>query len=221
MLIHNFYKVFKVKPASRFLFKTLLEFSSDKGLISLPEAIFYFNPYKLEESEARVCLRDLLENGLILVGKYKNKKDYYIRIVPWFGNYPRIVDGFKVIKGDHLEQIPKDFLKENYYRPSQYAPIKQARMRIKTTNDIKEDIKEIFEYWKEITGHSKAKLLDKRKTIIKKGLRQYTKQQFFSGIRGWQYSDWHQGDNPNGVVYDRLKHIVKNMETFIQLDDKN
>lgn len=82
-------------------------------------------------------------------------------------------------------------------------------------------IVELFTFWQETLGHSKAKLDTARKTKIEKALKLgYSVEDLKLAIQGCKLSKWHMGDNPDRRIYDGIGVIFKNaekIENFIQL----
>lgn len=86
----------------------------------------------------------------------------------------------------------------------------------KITSD---DVAEVFEYWQSIMGKQKSKLVDKRERAIRARLKEgYTISDIKSAIDGCKNSEYHQGKNDRGTVYDDIELICRDgtrIEFFI------
>lgn len=85
--------------------------------------------------------------------------------------------------------------------------------------NIINNINVIFEHWKSVMNHPRAKLDDTRKKAIKKALRLgYDVEQLQQAITGCSKTPFNMGDNDRGQVYDRLNLILRDadqIERFI------
>lgn len=103
--------------------------------------------------------------------------------------------------------------------PSQPATIKKSKSKLDT-----EIITRLFEHWKTTFNHPKAKLDDKRKRAIRKGLKfKFTEDELTQAITGCSKSAFHMGRNEDGTVYDRLGLIFRDceqIENFMAQADK-
>lgn len=80
-------------------------------------------------------------------------------------------------------------------------------------------VAEIFECWKEVWNHPKAKLDSKRKQIISKALQNYSIDELKQAILGCSYTPHNKGENERGEVYDGIHIIFKDsdqIERFIR-----
>lgn len=86
------------------------------------------------------------------------------------------------------------------------------------------DVQQIFEYWQQVMDHPRAKLDVSRRRAITARLKEgYTVDQIKAAIDGCKASDFHQGKNNAGAVYDGLTLICRNAEKvdfFIALNNK-
>lgn len=89
----------------------------------------------------------------------------------------------------------------------------RANALVKITR--KNEISEIFDYWKIATGHIQSQLLDKRKRLIQKTLDGgYTAIQIKLAIDGHKKSTWHKTNGFDGIEYS-LK--PENIDKFIKM----
>lgn len=83
---------------------------------------------------------------------------------------------------------------------------------------------EVFDYWKTFHNHPQAKLDDKRSRAIKARLKDgYSVGELCKAIEGCKYSEYHQGKNDSGTVYDDIELICRNatnVDKFIVLANK-
>lgn len=79
------------------------------------------------------------------------------------------------------------------------------------TREIDSDITKIFEHWKRVMNHPRARLDSARRRAITARLRDgYSPDDIIRAIDGCRASRWHMGDNPSGVRYDDLTLICRN-----------
>jgi hypothetical protein len=91
------------------------------------------------------------------------------------------------------------------------------------TLSSKEDTSSVFEHWKEVHNHPRAKLDDKRRAIIRRALKSYSVEDLKLAIEGCKKSGFHQGKNDSGVVYDSIHLILRDgdkIDNFISLATK-
>ena len=85
-------------------------------------------------------------------------------------------------------------------------------------------ISEIFAHWQRVMNHPRAKLDASRRRAIAARLKEgYTVEQIKAAIDGCKASDFHQGKNDAGAIYDGLTLICRNAEKvdwFIALNKK-
>lgn len=83
-------------------------------------------------------------------------------------------------------------------------------------------VSEIFDYWiSQIRPGSRRKpvLSEKRRKLIEKALRQYGADGCYLAIDGCKASEWHMGENPQGVKYNDIELIFRNernIERFME-----
>lgn len=70
---------------------------------------------------------------------------------------------------------------------------------------------EVFQHWKTVWRHPKAKLDKKRRKRIEERLRDFTAAQLCQAISGFRRSPWHCGTDPkgNGTVYDGIDTLLR------------
>lgn len=81
----------------------------------------------------------------------------------------------------------------------------------------------IFNHWKNILNHPKAKLDDKRKKLIRSALKLgYTESELIQAITGCAKSPYHMGaDGKNTTVYDDIELILrdaKHIDQFLKIN---
>ena len=85
-----------------------------------------------------------------------------------------------------------------------------------------DDISRVFEHWKTVMGHPRAKLGERGRKIRTK-LADFTADQLCQAIDGCKASPFHMGENQDGTVHDELTMILRNtaqIEKFIGLASK-
>ncbi len=84
------------------------------------------------------------------------------------------------------------------------------------------DLNDVFQHWCDVHGHSKARLDDKRRKLIRSAYALgYSVGDMKSAINGCKKSAFHQGDNKGKRVYDSLELILRSAEkidTFMKID---
>lgn len=76
------------------------------------------------------------------------------------------------------------------------------------------DIEIVFDHWKKIHNHKKSVLDENRITLIRNALKKFSIDDIKLAITGCKKSKYHQGDNPEGKVYDSLGLILRNAENI-------
>lgn len=81
-----------------------------------------------------------------------------------------------------------------------------------SSNHKEEDVRKVFDHWRETHGHQSAKLDDKRRKLIASALKLYDADTLRRSISGYKQSEWHQGKNKDGKVYDGLSLILRDAQ---------
>lgn len=68
---------------------------------------------------------------------------------------------------------------------------------------------EVFEHWKQVHGHSKSRLDDKRRRVIRNALANYTADELCESIAGYLNSPHHMGVNERGTRYDDIELFLR------------
>lgn len=80
-----------------------------------------------------------------------------------------------------------------------------------------DDVKIVFDHWRHVMDHPKARLTQDRRTKIKARLAEgYTVEDLKRAIDGCKASKYHMGGNDNGTVHDRIGLIFRNGEKVEQ-----
>lgn len=74
-----------------------------------------------------------------------------------------------------------------------------------------EAVRQVFDAWREATGHSEAVFDEKRQTRIRSRLREgFSVQRLLLALEGWKADDWCQGRHPkNSKRYDGIETIFR------------
>lgn len=73
-------------------------------------------------------------------------------------------------------------------------------------------VRQVFDAWRESTGHPGAKLDGNRKRLIEQRLKDYPVEDLVDAVRGWQHSPHHRGDNDRHRTYNDLGLLLRNAE---------
>ena len=81
----------------------------------------------------------------------------------------------------------------------------------------------VFDYWRSVMNHPKAKLDRKREKAISGRLKDdYTQADLCAAIDGCKRSPWNMGQNPGATIYDDIELICRDathVDKFIKLAD--
>lgn len=78
---------------------------------------------------------------------------------------------------------------------------------------IAEHIQAVFDYWRQIMGHERARMDAARQTVIRKRLADgYTVEDLMLAIEGCAASAFHMGENERGQRYDSLTLILRDAD---------
>lgn len=104
--------------------------------------------------------------------------------------------------------------KSDRKKPKSKGKKSKPEVEVKT-----DDVVTVFDYWKKVTNHPKAKLIESRIKRIRKRLGEgFTVQELCQCLDGWKRSQWHQGQNPTQTIYDKVDTIFRDgeqVETFM------
>ena len=71
------------------------------------------------------------------------------------------------------------------------------------------EITKVFDHWKQIHNHPRAKLDAKRSKVIREALKTYSEADLCQSISGYLNSPHHMGDNPKRTVYDDIELLLR------------
>lgn len=178
--------------------------NSENGFLQLEKALNLPSPMIQEDLMPSVL--SLIDCGLIALGK-KGQQENWIFLIDWTSTKKIFPTEFLPLKYSSI------FMNEvNETRKNQPAIF--GRIFKREIPNTQEEI--IFKYWQDCL-HTKRKMTLEDRSAIKKMCLDYSMQEIKSAIRGLTASPWHLGDNPQGIVYDTLRHIKNNFQTFLQL----
>lgn len=80
----------------------------------------------------------------------------------------------------------------------------------KSSTDNNSDVREVFDHWKEVSGHTRARFLDERKRKIRARLRTYSVDELKAAITNACNEPFYQGQNDRGTRYDWIETLLKN-----------
>ena len=111
-------------------------------------------------------------------------------------------------------------------RPRQSAlEERRGDKNIKDMSDKSDECREVFDYWVQKTGHTRAKFTSGRKSKITSRLKEgYSVNDLKQAINGNRASGYHRGKNDSKTVYDSIDLIFRNgekVEQFMGMAEKN
>lgn len=70
---------------------------------------------------------------------------------------------------------------------------------------------ELFTLWQRVTGHTRSRLDDRRRGILRRALRDYGRDECVAALKGVGMSDWHMGRDPatDGKTYNELDNVFR------------
>lgn len=81
----------------------------------------------------------------------------------------------------------------------------------------------VFEHWREVHGHTRAALDDKRRKLIRAALSRHSEADLCQAISGYKLSPHHMGQNDRATVYDDIdvmirdsKHVEAGLKFYAQ-----
>jgi Helix-turn-helix domain len=81
----------------------------------------------------------------------------------------------------------------------------------------------VFAAWQQATGHTRSRLDEKRKRVIRRALAAYPIEDVCAAVRGWRHSPHHRGENDRHTVYDDIELLLRDaehIERFRDLDQR-
>ncbi len=91
-------------------------------------------------------------------------------------------------------------------------------------DEAAEPVRAVFDYWRDVMGHPRARMDDKRERVIRAMLATgYSVDDLKDAIDGCADSAWHRGANDRNTVYDSLGIILKDadhVDRFIELGER-
>ena len=67
----------------------------------------------------------------------------------------------------------------------------------------------VFDHWKQIFDHPRAKMDSKRQRVIERALKLYSTTQLTEAISGYRHSPHHMGENDRHTVYDDIEIFLR------------
>lgn len=78
---------------------------------------------------------------------------------------------------------------------------------------------EVFDAWREATGHAAAKLDRSRRRVIESRLKDFSAADLIDAVRGWRHSPHHRGENDRRIVYNELRLLLRDAAHVEQFRD--
>lgn len=104
---------------------------------------------------------------------------------------------------------PTGSLDEDYQDKEYRAELEQSRDTPPTPPG---GVRDVFDHWRQVMGHTDAKLTEKRERLVRARLRHYTVEQLKAAIDGCKATPFNMGANRDGTVYDELALICRDGE---------
>lgn len=92
------------------------------------------------------------------------------------------------------------------------------------TDERADDIQDVFDYWKNVSGHATARLLEGRRRKIRARLKVYTVRELKTAISAGCGDPFFQGENDRGKRYDWIETLLKSdeaVERHLESADSN
>lgn len=116
---------------------------------------------------------------------------------------------------DEIRCASTDSWNENLMRDTPGTAMRDTPPYIRNINNINiiNNINVIFEHWRDVMDHPRAKLDNKRKSAIKKALELgYDVEQLKQAITGCSKTPFNMGDNDRGQRYDSITLILRDAD---------
>lgn len=162
--------------------------------------------------DSRAIFKELLEANFVVLGK-NAKGGWMLGLVDWFTgvSFPDTFIPFK------SGTIPYELLGEG---TASAMWVKQAETTRKALIDVsKEIVNSVFIIWRDAYRTSRYKIKREERRLLTEALVAYSPEYLIKAIKGMQYSEWHMGENSNHIKYDKITHVVRNIEPFATLYD--
>jgi hypothetical protein len=85
----------------------------------------------------------------------------------------------------------------------------EPSVELKLDEDRPDPVRSVFDHWRNIHGHPRAVLDEKRRKLIAARLKDYGEALLCQAISGYKHSPHHMGVNSSGMVYDSLELILR------------
>ena len=219
-------QVVECSTNARLLFIGLWNFCDDAGrhpvrLKQIKAEVFPADD--LSPEAIRGMIDELAENDLITL--YVNDNKQFLQVNGWHHQkidkpqtprYPGMLDDGST--NDRRMVAPDRIGKE---RKGKERMDKTTVESAERGPDLGDEIRSVFDYWRERMDHPKAKLDDKRRTKIRLRIQDgYTADDLKAAGDGCTKSPHHMGENDRGSVYDDIELICRDathVDKFIKL----
>jgi len=151
--------------------------------------------------------------------RYRGSETDMVTLLPWDDSFKlhRVIEG--------VPWVPKQWSEEKYTGPDEHHWFRDpGNSKAINAEELELEIKMLFGLWLDVCGKDKSrtKLSPKRRGIIRRLLGENSAEDVSLAIKGMIYSDHHMGrTETNKVVYDDLKYVERNFDTFYQLGEAN
>lgn len=154
----------------------------------------------------------LVKKGFILFGEKHGKK--FVYLISWHLMKKLIPEGFVVtIYPSCLQTLPTE-------ASGAIGPHSVSRTFQPLSNSLLGSVENIHNFWRE-TFNTRRQMTAEDKSAISKLLKEHDEAEIKRAIIGLSLSEWHTGDNPQGIKYISLRHVYKNFDLCLQLEQRN
>lgn len=86
---------------------------------------------------------------------------------------------------------------------------RRDRGETETETETEREISVVFEHWKAVHRHPRAKIDSKRRKVIREALKMYSVEELKRAIDGYKRSPYHMGKNDSKTVYDDIELFLR------------
>lgn len=148
----------------------------------------------------------------------KRGKKFFVRVIPRYGKTKRLMKGYTIVLSSEL--LSTSFLERSRTAATDHF-VHSTFESAPTKRVTKDQIQMVFDTWRQATGQTRMQFTTRRQTAIKASLREYPIEDILMAVKGIAYSNWHNGDNEQGIKYLKLKNVFDSVEKFRDLAEEH
>ena len=176
--------------------------SENEGVVNCDPAFLAFR-LRMDKAEAVAAVKPLIDNGWLILEQGASKA---------------LADCNQIACLETETETETEIEEERETEAEK--PLSSSQKR---EPDRSAEVREVFDYWREVHDHARARLDDKRYRNIRARLSDgYTVDDLKTAIGGCLKSPHHQGENDRATVYDDIELIcrsAKHVDQFIRFAD--